>query len=94
MKVCVHCIISDFSASGQFVYKYDQTHLQNPTGIAIDSAGYSLVVNYVLNSLDVFDPSGKFVHTIIEFSSPYGVSVSPDGSVWVADSGNHRLVKL
>ena len=86
--------VTVFSASGQFVYKYDQTHLQNPTGIAIDSAGYSLVVNYGLNSLDVFDPSGKFVHTIIEFSSPYGVSVSPDGSVWVADTGNHRLVKL
>ena len=86
--------VTVFSASGQFVYKYAQTHLQNPTGIAIDSAGYSLVVNYSLNSLDVFDPSGKFVHSIKGYKGPYGVSVSPDGSVWVADTRNHRLVKL
>ena len=86
--------VTVFSASGQFVYKYDQTHLQNPTGIAIDSAGYSLVVNHGLHSLDVFDPSGKFVHSIKGYDGPYGVSVSPDGSVWVADYGNDRLVKF
>ena len=86
--------VTVFSGSGQFVYKYDQTVLKRPTGIAIDSAGYSLVVNNNSNSLAIFDPSGKFVHIIKGFRSPFGVSVSPDGSVWVADSGNHRLVKL
>ena len=71
--------VTVFSASGQFVYKYDQTQLKRPTGIAIDSAGYSPVVNYHSNSLAIFDPSGKLVHTIKGFSSPYGVSVSHDG---------------
>ena len=79
--------VTVFSASGQFIYTYDQTHfaMQNPTGIAIDSAGYSLVVNYHSNSLAIFDPSGEFVHSIEGFGNPYGVAVSPDGSVWVAD---------
>ena len=86
--------VTVFSASGQFIYTYDQTHLQNPTGIGIDSAGYSLVVNYGLDSLDIFDPSGKFIHSIGGFNNPFGVSVSPDGSVWVADTDNDRLVKL
>ena len=85
--------VTVFTPSGQFVRKYDQTHLKSPIGIAIDSAGYSLVVNSSSGSLSIYDPSGRFIHSIGEFSDPYGVSVSPDGSVWVADCGSNRLVK-
>ena len=85
--------VTVFTRSGQFVRTYDQSQLITPRGIAIDSAGYSLVVNNNSNSLAVFDPSGTFIHSIGGFSKPFGVSVSPDGSVWVADYGNNRLVK-
>ena len=85
--------VTVFTPSGQFVRKYGQTHLKGPIGIAIDSAGYSLVMNHFSGSLSIYDPSGRFIHSIGEFKYPYGVSVSPDGSVWVADYGNIRLVK-
>ena len=83
-----------FTPSGQFVRKYDQTHLECPAGIAIDSAGYSLVTNSSSpGSLSIYDPSGRFIHSIVGFKQPFGVSVSYDGSVWVGDCGNNRLVK-
>ena len=85
--------VTVFTPSGQFVHKYDQTHLSNPVGIAIDSAGYSLVTNNGSGSLSIYDPSGRFIHAIRGFKQPFGVSVSYDGSVWVGDCGNNRLVK-
>ena len=85
--------VTVFTPSGQFVRKYDQTYLSNPIGIAIDSAGYSLVVKNFSASLSIYDPSGRFIHSIEGFIMPWDVSVSPDGSVWVADHGNNRLVK-
>ena len=86
--------VTVFTPSGQFVRKYDQTHLSTPLGIAIDSAGYSLVANHGSGSLSIYDPSGTFIHSIGGFNGPIGVSVSPDGSVWVADRSNNRLVKF
>ena len=85
--------VTVFTPCGQFVRKYDQTHLSFPAGIAIDSAGYSLVANYSPGSLSIYDPSGRFMHSIRGFNNPFGVSVSYDGSVWVADTSHNRLVK-
>ena len=86
--------VTVFTPSGQFVRQYDKTHTNSPTGIAIDPSGYSLVNNNSSNGiLSIFDPSGRFIHSVGGFSYQHGVSVSPDGSVWVADRNNNRLVK-
>ena len=83
-----------FTCDGQFVRKYGETHLKNPNGIAIDSAGYSLVTNSASHSLSIFNPSGTFICSVTSTSNSsfyftrieqlYGVSLSPDGLVWVA----------
>ena len=92
-------LVTVFTSSGQFIRQYDKTHKMNPTGIAIDTSGYSLVNNnknvtfFSYGTLSIFDPSGKFIHSVGLFDSQYGVSVSPDGSVWVADRKHNRLVK-
>ena len=86
--------VTVFTPSGQFVRQYNKLHTNSPQGIAIDPSGYSLVNNYSQHgTLSIFDPSGRFIHSVGGFSYQNGVSVSPDGSVWVADYDNNRLVK-
>ena len=82
-----------FTPTGQFVRHYGGSEISITSGIAIDPSGYSLVTNRSNNTLSVYDPSGGLVHSIGGFKYPYGVSVSPDGSVWVVDTYNDRLVK-
>ena len=86
--------VTVFTPSGQFVRQYDATHINGPEGIAIDPSGYSLVNSYSNGTLSIFDPSGRFIHSVGGFNRPFGVSISPDGSVWVADRNNNRLVKF
>ena len=85
--------VTVFTPEGQYVHHYGQSYLSGPCGIAIDSAGESLVANGSKNSLTIFDPNGTCIELLGELDTPIGVAVTHDGSVWVADRGNHRLVK-
>ena len=90
---CVFNVVNVFTPEGQYVRQYGQSHLCNPFDIAIDSAGNSLVVNNSGDSLSIFDPLGNYIHSIGGFKNPVGVAVASNGSVWVADYANKRLVK-
>ena len=85
-------MVNVITAEGQFVRKYGQSYLKGPRGIAIDPAGNSLVVNYNGCSLAIFNPSGIHTHSIGDFYYPIGVAVTSNGSVWVADTYNNKLV--
>ena len=82
--------VTVFTPSGQFVRRYVTNR---PDSVAIDPSGNSLVSSST-GTLSIFDPSGRFIHAVGGFNCPFGVSVSPDGSVWVADRDNNRLVKF
>ena len=85
--------ISVFTPNGQFVRQYGKLESKTPVGIAIDSSGYSFVTDSVNDNLSVYDSRGRLVHFTRGFNSPDGVSIAPDGSVWIADCKNCRLLK-
>ena len=86
-------VVNVFTPEGQYIRQYGQYHLSSPFGIAIDSTGNSVVVNNIGNSLSIFDPHGNYIHSIGGFNHPIGVAVASNGSVWIADKDNNRLVK-
>ena len=81
-----------FSPEGKFVRSLE---LIGSTGIAFDSAGYSIVARY-RESVAFFDPIGNLIHTLRIPNRTYllDVQVSKDGSVWVAEGSAHRLYKF
>ena len=87
--------VSVFSPTGDPVRQYGGEYLSEPGDIAIDSSGYSIVLNYGdgQGSLSIFDPTGQLIRSIGEYTNPWSVAISPtDGSIWLSDN-NKRLVK-
>jgi hypothetical protein len=80
------------------------SRFDGPTGIAIDASGNLYVADSRNNRIRVLSPDGK-TSTLAggdagfqdgdakqaRFNAPTGVAVAPDGTVYVADTLNHRI---
>ncbi len=84
-----------------------QGQLTAPHGLAVAPDGSLYVADSNNHRIQKFDASGKFLLAFGTFSGPtnanpepgtfnepWGVAVGPDGSVYVADTWNHRIQKL
>jgi DNA-binding beta-propeller fold protein YncE len=81
-----------------------------PLGIAIDNDGNILVADTGNHSIRKVTPSGvvttlagygssglkNAVGANAKFNSPMGITVGPDGTIYIADNGNYlvRLLKM
>ncbi|MCJ7738661.1 MAG: hypothetical protein MUQ10_15340, partial [Anaerolineae bacterium] len=78
--------------------------LQNPRGVSVAADGSLYVADSGNHRIQQFAPDGSFVRTWgvqsdaeVEsgspagFNEPWGVAVAEDGSVYVADTWNHRI---
>jgi predicted membrane-bound mannosyltransferase/DNA-binding beta-propeller fold protein YncE len=81
--------------------------LQSPRGIKVSPDGYVYVADAGNHRVQKFTAAGQFVaawgqQSTVEmetgtargFNEPWGVAVAPDGSIYVADTWNHRIQKL
>lgn len=84
-----------------------QGQFNAPHGLAVAPDGSLYVADSNNHRIQKFDPSGKFLLAFGSFSGannpnpqegtfnePWGVAVGPDGSVYVADTWNHRIQKF
>lgn len=85
----------------------EPAHFQSPYGIAIAADGSLYVVDSgnnrvqhidldgdVLNSWGSFGAAEDEAAPVGSFNDPSGIAVGPDGSVFVADTWNHRIQKF
>lgn len=75
--------------------------MHTPAGITLTASGDILVADTYNNRLQLFSPDGilKAMYRLkglptAEFDKPTAITVAPDGSVLVVDSGNKRILKL
>ncbi|HSE95435.1 MAG TPA: peptidyl-alpha-hydroxyglycine alpha-amidating lyase family protein [Methylomirabilota bacterium] len=63
------------------------------TAVAVDAADRVYVYNRGQHPVIVFDRSGAFLRSWGEgmTSRAHGITIGPDGSVWLTDDGNHTV---
>ena len=96
--------IQKFNASGQFVTSWGGYGPQNgslifPRGITVTPGGDVVVTDSENNRIDYFSSSGVFQTSVkpatgTALSRPHQTAVASDGSIWVADTLNNRVVHL
>ena len=88
--------IQIFQQDGRFIRQFGKDVLGIPAGLAITKGSHIVVASWRASKLSIFSPSGECVHEVqdIGLKEPFGVDVTDDGFIFVADSGNSRIVKL
>lgn len=67
--------------------------INRPEGVAVHDDGRVFATGAASNNLVVYR-DGEVAGETGGFSAPHDVEFAPDGSVWVADAGNDRVVRL
>jgi len=96
-----HCV-KVFDSEGDYLYCFGTNGEGNgqfnaPTGVAVDKNDNILVADWGNSRIQVFDCQGSFLSyvssSVEPLYGPQGLTVTHDGYVAIADSGNH-CVKL
>ena len=89
-----HCI-HVFTPEGALLSSYGTGTINRPAGIAIDAEGYIAISQYGgSNCLWIYSTDHTHVHTLSgQFRNGVGIACDNNGSFWVADYSNHRIVK-
>ena len=89
---CIHV----FQQDGRLVRQFGTDVLNGANGLAFTKDGHIVVTSYIARKLSIFSSSGECVHEVkgVRLKEPFGVAVTDDGFIFVADLGNGRIVKV
>ena len=79
-------------AQGRFVGEVTGD-FSRPEGVAVHPNGRIYVTGAGSGNVIALD-NGKLIAKADGLSSPHDVAIAADGSVWIADSGNDRLMRM
>ena len=79
-----------------------QATFSGPKHLCLDDQGKVIIADDNNHLIRLYDPKTKTVSTILggdaapkaKLNRPHGVTIAPDGSLWVSDSWNNRVVIL
>ena len=91
--------VSIFSETGAFINTFSHEDMISPCGIAIhrdslyvtDAAACAVFRFKIEADMRLVAKLGSRGSGVGQFYCPFGLSVSPNGDVFIADSGNHRI---
>ena len=90
-----------FSVTGEYTNTFCEGQVENPIGIAINGdevyvsdLDLSSILHFKLPGFELITKVGKEGTGKGEFSFPRQLTVAPNGSVFVADSDNNRIVVM
>ena len=64
-----------------------------PHSVAVDRQGRVLVADRENRRVQIFDADGKFLEKWTHVGSPWGLQLMPDGTLYIVDGYNNRVVK-
>jgi uncharacterized protein (TIGR03663 family) len=79
---------------------FQRGQMASPADVAVDAQGNFYVADTRNNRVQKFDSSGTFVASAggfgsdVQMTEPWSVAVAPDGTVFVAATWSHTIIKL
>ncbi len=88
-----------FTKDGRFLKAWGKRgagegEFHTPHSIAIDARGRVYVADRENYRIQIFDGDGKFLTQWTHLGAPWGLDLSRDGHLYVADGYNNRVLKL
>jgi DNA-binding beta-propeller fold protein YncE len=91
--------VMKFGRDGRFLAQWGQKgsapgEFNLPHSIVLDVAGQVYVADRENHRIQIFTADGKFVKEWKGFGSPWGLAITPDGEIFMADGYANRVLKL
>ena len=91
--------VAKFAADGSFITAWGKPgkgpgEFNLPHAVAVDAEGKVYVGDRENYRLQIFDANGKFLDQWDHVGSPWGLHITPEKEIYMADGHNNRVIKL